>query len=61
MPPAKTRMQINVDQEIADYFESLWREEIQKANDKHERIPSFSESMNQKLKRLRMWLEQGKI
>jgi len=60
MPPVKTRMQINVDQEIADYFESMWREEVAKANQKNERIPSFSEFMNDKLKKLRLMLVQGK-
>ena len=60
MPPVKTRMQINVDQEIADCFETLWREEISKANQKNEKIPSFSEFMNDKLKRLRLMMVQGK-
>jgi hypothetical protein len=53
-------MQINVDQEIADCFETLWREEISKANQKNEKIPSFSEFMNDKLKRLRLMIVQGK-
>lgn len=60
MPPNKTRMQLNVDRDVADYFEFLWRSEVAKANEKNERIPSFSEFMNEKLKRLRIWISQGK-
>ena len=51
MPPVKTRMTIMVDTDVAKYYEEKWNEEVIKCIERGERKPSFSEFMNELLKR----------
>lgn len=51
MPPAKRRVQLNVDAEVAEQLEEMYREAVKNANEKGLRIPSFSEVVNNFLRR----------
>lgn len=52
MPPVKRRLHINVDSSVAEKLEEMWRNAVDEANKKGERIPSFSEVVNRWLKEI---------
>lgn len=51
MPPAKVKMTITVDLQIAEYLEGLHRKLVQKMLEERRRPPSFSQFMNDWLSR----------
>ncbi|MEM2211550.1 MAG: hypothetical protein QW372_01750 [Nitrososphaerales archaeon] len=52
MPPVKRRIHINVDSHVAEKLEEMWRNAVDEANKKGDRIPSFSEVINRWLKEI---------
>ena len=52
MPRAKKRIQLNLDPEVADRMEALWRQAVTEASRSAKRIPSMSSFWNDELRRL---------
>jgi len=52
MPPAKTRLQISIDADLARLMDEIWRNAVDEANKKGRSLPSFSSFWNRRLREL---------
>jgi len=50
-----------VDSDVAEVLEEIWRKRVKEANEKGEKIPSFSQIVNEALKQWVLWSREKNL
>jgi len=61
-PPTKSKIgPFSVDSDVAEVLEEIWRKRVKEANEKGEKIPSFSQIVNEALKQWVLWSREKNL